>query len=555
SKGDIVLNVASSGIASLLLEGGRTAHSRFGIPLTPNEFATCNMKAGSDRANLVKEAFLIIWDEAPMMSRHCFESLDRSLSDICGNGDNKPFGGKVVVFGNDFRQVLPVIPGADRADIVMYALNSSYLWIHCKVLTLTKNMRLYSEGLSVSEAKDIKEFSEWKLAVGDGEEFTFLSLDSLDPADIGGKNNPALTPDFLNSVKFSGLPNHKLRLKIGCPMMLLRNIDPIGGHMNGTRLRITQMGPFILQAMILTGRPIVPLLFRRTRLYLGKQRISLSTKERWLRILPGKDASDVKETRSRSGRFGRGRNFPTMRFGGRILYNKTTIEVDKRGLQLLKDMAAQIKDFQSKPRPPSPTPKVRRSGSTSSAARRADKIDQPRASSFDPRKVISELREPRRRQRRASKRSTTYSTGHDEQNPPTSTSPTTRPQKSPPQTIQTPTPARSHSQSGSQQPPLIRRKQQQPLACQHQIPYLQEQPSQDPPETQFIPNHQNPNNHEEEDEEDDGEEDGDEFREEDGEEVDEEEQNPNVDYQELLDRLLALPGRQHLMILSQEPIP
>jgi len=85
-------------------------------------------------------------------------------------------------------------------------------------------------------------------------------------------------------------------------------------------------------------------------------------------------------------------------------------------------MAAQIKDFQSKPRPPSPTPKVRRSGSTSSAARRADKIDQPRASSFDPREVIFELREPRRRQRRASKRSTTYSIGHDEQNPPASTS-------------------------------------------------------------------------------------------------------------------------------------
>ena len=62
-----------------------------------------------------------------------------------------------------------------------------------------------------------------------------------------------MTPNFLNSVKVSGLPNHKLRLKIGCPVMLLRNIDPIGGLMNGTRLRITQMGPFILQAMILTG--------------------------------------------------------------------------------------------------------------------------------------------------------------------------------------------------------------------------------------------------------------------------------------------------------------
>ena len=67
----------------------------------------------------------------------------------------------------------------------------------------------------------------------------------------------------------------------------------------------------------------------------------------------------------------------------------------------LKSMAAQIKAFQSKPRPPSPTPKVRRSGFTSSAARRADRIDQPRASSFEPREVISELREPRSRQRRA----------------------------------------------------------------------------------------------------------------------------------------------------------
>jgi len=80
----------------------------------------------------------------------------------------------------------------------------------------------------------------------------------------------------------------------------------------------------------------------------------------------------------------------------------------------LKSMAAQIKAFQSKPRPPSPTPKVRRSGFTSSAARRADRIDQPRASSFEPREVISELREPKSRQRRASTRSTNYSTGQDE---------------------------------------------------------------------------------------------------------------------------------------------
>ena len=101
-KGDIVLNVASSGIASLLLQGGRTAHSRFGIPLNPDEFSSCTMTHGSDQANLVKEASLIIWDEAPMMSKYCFEALDRSMSDIIGKHKTKPFGGKVVVFGGGF---------------------------------------------------------------------------------------------------------------------------------------------------------------------------------------------------------------------------------------------------------------------------------------------------------------------------------------------------------------------------------------------------------------------------------------------------------------------
>ncbi|KAF8057328.1 hypothetical protein N665_1258s0009 [Sinapis alba] len=114
-KGEICLNTASSGIASLFLQGGRTAHSRFGIPINPDEFSTCTLIPGSDQTNLVKAASLIIWDEAPMMSKHCFDSLDRSMKDILGQKDSKPFAGKVVVFGGDFRQVLPVIHGAGRA--------------------------------------------------------------------------------------------------------------------------------------------------------------------------------------------------------------------------------------------------------------------------------------------------------------------------------------------------------------------------------------------------------------------------------------------------------
>jgi len=107
------------------------------------------------------------------------------------------------------------------------------------------------------------------------------------------------------------------------------------------------------------------------------------------------------------------------------LHNKTMKGFKKKIRTMkksLKSMAAQIKDFQSKPRPPSPTPEVRISGSTSSTTRRAERIDQPRASSFEPREVVTELREPRSRQRRASTRSTNYLTGQNEQNPPASTS-------------------------------------------------------------------------------------------------------------------------------------
>ncbi|KAI3695198.1 hypothetical protein L1987_78188 [Smallanthus sonchifolius] len=135
-KGEIVLNVASSRIASLLLSGGRTAHSRFLIPLNLTEDSICHIKPDSDVARLLKRTTLIIWDEAPMIHKHAFEALDRTLKDIfcCDNCNNSEllFGGKVIVFGGDFRQILPVIPNGSRQDIVNASLSSSYIWVKCK---------------------------------------------------------------------------------------------------------------------------------------------------------------------------------------------------------------------------------------------------------------------------------------------------------------------------------------------------------------------------------------------------------------------------------------
>ena len=82
AKRKIVLTVASSGVASLLLPNGCTAHSRFRIPIDLDELSICDIKRGTKLADLIVKTNLIIWDEALMTNRQCFEALDRSLRDI-----------------------------------------------------------------------------------------------------------------------------------------------------------------------------------------------------------------------------------------------------------------------------------------------------------------------------------------------------------------------------------------------------------------------------------------------------------------------------------------
>ncbi|XP_019186012.1 PREDICTED: uncharacterized protein LOC109180756 [Ipomoea nil] len=135
SKGEVVLNVASSGIASLLLPGGRTAHSRFAIPIAVTEDSTCNIKQRSPLAELIIKSKLIIWDEAPMMHKHCFEALDRTMRDLMRFKNSKSstmtFGGK----------------------------NS--------VLRLTKNLRL--RGVSNEDGVEkLDSFAKWIADLGDG---------------------------------------------------------------------------------------------------------------------------------------------------------------------------------------------------------------------------------------------------------------------------------------------------------------------------------------------------------------------------------------------------
>jgi ATP-dependent DNA helicase PIF1 len=127
SNSEIVLTVASSGIASLLLPGGRTAHSKFKIPVPTLDNSTCEVHYNDDLAILLQQTKLIIWDEAPMAHRFTFEALNTTLKDVMSEYNNSDtlFGGKVIVFGGDFRQILPVVPRGSRSDIVHASIKSS----------------------------------------------------------------------------------------------------------------------------------------------------------------------------------------------------------------------------------------------------------------------------------------------------------------------------------------------------------------------------------------------------------------------------------------------
>jgi hypothetical protein len=61
--------------------------------------------------------------------------------------------------------------------------------------------------------------------------------------------------EYLNSLVSSSLPLSHLELKVGCPIMLLRNLDPLKGLCNGTRLRVIQIRQRVLKCSIISGDP------------------------------------------------------------------------------------------------------------------------------------------------------------------------------------------------------------------------------------------------------------------------------------------------------------
>ncbi|GAU33275.1 hypothetical protein TSUD_279490 [Trifolium subterraneum] len=90
-----------------------------------------------------------------------------------------------------------------------------------------------------------------------GDEKVYLSYDSpCSSSSNVDTPDDVHTPKFLNIIVTSGLPNHKLRLKVGVPVMLIKNMDQSSGMCNGTRLIITKLGRYVVEGKIISGSNI-----------------------------------------------------------------------------------------------------------------------------------------------------------------------------------------------------------------------------------------------------------------------------------------------------------
>ncbi|XP_060183460.1 uncharacterized protein LOC132613457 [Lycium barbarum] len=90
-----------------------------------------------------------------------------------------------------------------------------------------------------------------------GEGRTYFSSDNVCKASVNISDEDLLyPPEFLNILRFPGIPNHDIHLKVGTPVMLLRNLSQSEGLCNGTRLIVTHLGNWSVSANINSGNNV-----------------------------------------------------------------------------------------------------------------------------------------------------------------------------------------------------------------------------------------------------------------------------------------------------------
>ncbi|GJZ88908.1 DNA helicase [Tanacetum coccineum] len=311
-KGKIVLAAASSSIASLLLPSSQIAHSRFKLPIELTEESLCKVTKNSQLGKLLADTDLIIWDEAPMNDRRFYYFRRRDFRQTlpvkkgaskmeiiasCISQSEMWLHFKVFILKENMRLPKPDVSADERNLISSFA---SWLldigdgktgepdkedpkntnWIH---IPLTYCLPDTEQGLSKlidfiydkmtlrtpsiitlqkkaivcpkNESADM--INSKVLEMVQGEMTTYLSHDEAIPPECDGANTEMLYHvEHLNTLKFPGFPPHRLELKMGAPVMLLRNVNVAGGLYNGTRMIVRQMMTKLIEVQIITGNRV-----------------------------------------------------------------------------------------------------------------------------------------------------------------------------------------------------------------------------------------------------------------------------------------------------------
>ncbi|XP_015185694.1 PREDICTED: ATP-dependent DNA helicase PIF1-like [Polistes dominula] len=175
-------------------------------------------------------------------------------------GQERQTGGTLLVLSGDFRQTLPVITRSTYADEINACLKSSPLWRNVEKVQLKVNMRvqMLQDPSAETFSKQLLDIGDGKVTINEtgciqqllpGDLVSYKSIDTVCDA------NEALNfpTEFLNSLDLPGMPPHKLLLKVGSPIILLRNLNPLR-LCNNTRLVIKKLMKNVIEATILTGK-------------------------------------------------------------------------------------------------------------------------------------------------------------------------------------------------------------------------------------------------------------------------------------------------------------
>ncbi|XP_028782174.1 uncharacterized protein LOC114738301 [Neltuma alba] len=150
------------------------------------------------------------------------------------------------------------------------------------IANLSNNEYFNDRAILALKIEMIDKINQYMCSLLPGEAHEFFSSDSVcQSLNQNDSFDNLYTTEFLNTISSSGLPPHKLMLKVGSPIMLLRNIDQAEGLCNGTRLCITKLGKTVIEAITLNGsKPNQKVLIHRMDMNLSESKWPFKMKRR-----------------------------------------------------------------------------------------------------------------------------------------------------------------------------------------------------------------------------------------------------------------------------------